>query len=76
MNLKEEISLEKRLRDNMYRFSKYPVYLNMLIGPDNRTFISLSTGSIKDLISVVSDSKLEALREITIKLAIKFYLKK
>jgi len=76
MNIKEEIFLEKNLRDNMHKFSDYPVYLNILIGPDNRTFISLSTGGIKDLISVISDSKLEALKDITIKMAIKTYFKK
>jgi len=41
------------LENFKFKFSNYPVYLNILIGPDNRTFISLSTGGIKDLISVI-----------------------
>ena len=73
-----EIRLEQNIILGLQKIKdkfNYPVCIyHLLTGENGNTFISIDNGGLKDHAIASADSKLEALKILTTKLAIKQYL--
>jgi len=77
-SLLPEIKLEQNILSGLQKIKdkfNYPVCVyHLLTGENGKTFISIDNGGLKDHAFAFADSKLEALKILTTKLAIKQYL--